>query len=70
MICTAHFGGFFLHSVGDGQLDAEENRHRRNALTDILMRLPKQSLELVTVFIEANEYVKLFFSSTKQPTNL
>jgi hypothetical protein len=44
---------------------------RRKARTRNLMQLSKQSLELVTVFIETSEEtIQLFFSFTRQPENL
>jgi hypothetical protein len=62
MICTAHFGGFFLHSVRDRQLDAGKNppmaeKKRRNRHSDA--RFAEQSLELVTVSIDASKSCKV-----------
>ncbi len=54
----------------DGQLDAEENWHRRNALTDILLRLTEQSLEWVTVFITDSIICKVIFLFNKSANKI
>jgi hypothetical protein len=42
----------------------------REAGTEIMMRLPEPSLELVKVSIEANQIFIFLFYSTRQPKNL
>jgi hypothetical protein len=73
MICTAHFGGFFLHSVRDGQLDAGKNppmaeKERRNRHSDVFIDASK-SCKVICLFNKAaNKFITI--GASKESSDL